>query len=122
MEYHFNFEPVGEKVTKQDWKYWQSLRIYKVRNMITLQEKEYRAIKRELKNTNVSTLAKVMKRSVAVVTKVKSTKNYAEYKALVKSEHIPSKKPKSLGKRVAQLEQQVAQLMLKGQRKWWLGK
>lgn len=80
---------------------------------VTLQEPEYKAIKKHLKSWNPAVVAQTMQRSLAVVLRIKSTKDFAEYKALVRSEHIPSKKPKNLAKRVDKLEKMVARLQPK---------
>lgn len=87
--------------------------------MRVLTAEEYKAIKKQ-RNISIPDLAYTMKRSVAVVTKIKNTKNFEEYKQLVKAEHLPSKKrKKTLGQRVTELEQIVKELENK---KGWLRK
>lgn len=75
-----------------------------------LTAEEYSAIKKQ-RNVSIRDIAHTMKRSVAVVTKIKNTKNYEEYRQLVKAEHIPSKKRReTLGAKVTRLENEVREL------------
>lgn len=75
-----------------------------------LEEQEYTAIKKELKYSSPKTLALAMKRSLAVILRIKGTKNYTEYKELVRSEHVASKKykPQAVKIREAKLEELYA--------------
>lgn len=61
--------------------------------MSKLNEGEFKAIQKSLKQYSPKQTAYMMKRSLACILRIKGSKNFTEYKELVKSEHT-AKRPR----------------------------
>lgn len=74
-------------------------------------EDEFRLIKSKLRYSNPVRVATQVGRHLAIVVKVDSSKNYQQYRAIVKAEHPPVKN--SIANRVSELEQNQQQLTMR---------
>lgn len=68
--------------------------------MTTLLEPEFKAIKKHLKIASVASTAKTMNRSQSCIMRIRGSKNYGEYKELVKAEHTAKNPRKPMSVRI----------------------
>jgi hypothetical protein len=77
---------------------------------IKIDESTYKRVKRQLIFRSVKHVALDNRLSFAKVVKIKATRNYEQFREIVKAEHPPEKES-SLRKKVSKLEEQMATVL-----------